>query len=167
MNTQRSPFGSLLLLPLLMVAACGAPEEDEAMGAAEEAEAPAETAPVEEMETEPPGEVSVTLETLNESGVTGTAVATHEGESVVVEVEVQGAPDVEELAAHIHEGDCASGGPVLVPLETVTVADGTGTSSTTLTADQVPAGQAAYIQVHGPEGQPVACGDLQGHGSGM
>lgn len=166
MYPTRSLRGSLLLVPLLLVAACGAPEEDDAMGGMEETETPAETTPADEA-MEPPAEVSVTLEALNESGVTGSAVAMHEGDSVVVEVQVQGASADGELPAHIHEGDCATGGSVLVPLSSVAVTGGTGSSTTTLGADQVPEGQAAYIQVHGPEGQPIACGNLQGHGSGM
>lgn len=166
MYSIRSLWGSLLLVPLLLVAACGAPEADDAMDDMEEAETPAETAPADEM-AEAPAEVSIMLEALNESGVTGTAVATHEGESVMVDVQVQGVQEGEELPAHIHEGDCATGGPVLVPLNSVVIADGSGSSSTTLEASQVPEGQAAFVQVHGPEGQPVACGNLQGHGSGM
>lgn len=168
MYSTRSHRASLLLLPLLAVAACGAPEEDETMGGMEEAETPAETAPADEMAEEAtPAEVSMMLESLNESGVMGTATVTREGESVVVEVEVQGVTATEDLPAHIHEGDCATGGSVLVPLDDVTVTDGTGSSSTTLEAAQVPEDQAAYVQVHAPDGEPVACANLLGYGSGM
>lgn len=165
MVTTRSLWGSLLLLPLFLVAACGAPEGEDAMGDMEEAEAAAE-----EMAEETPAmpeATSIALETLNESGITGTATATHEGASVVIDVQVEGATADGTLPAHIHEGDCATGGGVLVPLNSVEVTDGTGSSSTTLEAAQVPADQAAYVQVHAADGQPVACGNLQGHGSGM
>lgn len=164
----RSFRGSLLLVPLLVIAACGAPEEDDALGGLEEAETPAETAEEMEMPEEAaPAEVSMMLETLNESGVTGTVTVTHEGESVVVDVQVQGVSEGEELPAHVHEGDCATGGSVLVPLNAIAISDGSGSSSTTLEAAQVPEDQAAYVQVHAPDGQPVACADLPGHGTGM
>lgn len=164
MNPIRSLWGSVLLVPLFLVAACGAPEGEDAMADMEETEAetPAETAPAEEM----PEAISLALETMNESGVTGTATATPEGGSMVVDVQIEGAPDA-SLDAHIHGGDCATGGGVLAPLNAIEVTDGSGSSSTTIDAAQVPQEQAAFVQVHGIDGQPIACGNIPGYGSGM
>lgn len=41
-------------------------------------------------------------------------------------------------------------------------------SSKTVQLSALPAGQPAFIRVHAPDGQPVACGDMEGHeGDGM
>ncbi len=107
----------------------------------------------------------ITLNPRNDSGVSGEAMAMHTAESVVVVVEVNGLPGEGEYAAHIHAGSCEAGGGVAAPLNPVMgLADGTGSSTTTLEADALSADGSYFIMVHGEGGAPIACGDVEGHG---
>jgi len=133
------------------------------MGAPEEAmETPAEE-PMEEvpMETRAPVQFTLMLEEMNASGVTGTASAETQAQSVTVGIELAGAPAGEELPAHIHQGTCASGGPMVAPLSSIQVSDeGDASGTTTLDIGQIPEGESTFVQVHAPDGQPVACADI-------
>jgi hypothetical protein len=101
---------------------------------------------------------------VNGSGVSGEAVAMHSDDAVVVVLDLEGLPAEGEYAAHIHQGTCAEGGPVAAPLNPVLgLADGTGTSTTTLDPGDVPSDESLFIQVHGEGGTPIACGDMEGH----
>jgi hypothetical protein len=115
---------------------------------------------------EPAGELAtIRLDEVNDSGISGDAAANHEGDSVRIGLSVSGLESGTSYAAHIHTGSCEAGGPVRAPLQSVTGGeDGMGTSTTTLASTQLPADQRSFIQVHGPGGQPVACGDIEGHG---
>lgn len=107
---------------------------------------------------------SIPLHEVNGSGVTGEAMAMHSEDAVVVVVDVEGLPAEGEYPAHIHEGTCADGGGVAAPLNPVMgLADGTGTSTTSLDMDDIPADRSHFIQVHGEGGAPIACGDMEGH----
>jgi len=82
-----------------------------------------------------------------------------------VVVAVSGAPAGATLAAHIHTGDCATGGGVAAPLEPITVGqDGSGRSSSSVgqTLPELRDGN-HYVQVHEPNGSPgapVLCVDI-------
>lgn len=82
-----------------------------------------------------------------------------------VVVAVSGAPAGATLAAHIHTGDCGTGGGVAAPLEPITVGqDGSGRSSSSVgqTLPELRDGN-HYVQVHEPNGSPgapVLCVDL-------
>jgi hypothetical protein len=147
-----------LLLPLV---ACGDPEPDVE---------PMDTPPPEEalQEPAPTGEMvhhTITLSEMNDSGVTGEAMAMHSDDAVVLILEMEGLPGEGEYAAHIHHGNCEDGGPVAVPLDPVIgLADGTGSSTTTLELDEMDEDEPHFIMVHGDGGNPVACGDMEGHG---
>jgi len=107
----------------------------------------------------------IELSAVNESGVQGEAIAMHTDDTVIVLIEVSGLPEEGEYAAHIHTGSCESGGPVAIALNPVLgEADGTGTSTTTFDADDLPTDAPQFIQVHGAGGTPIACGDIEGHG---
>jgi hypothetical protein len=109
--------------------------------------------------------VAIELEPMNESGVSGEAMAMHSDDAVVVILELEGLPGEGQFNAHVHGGSCADGGPVLVALNPVTgLADGTGTSTTTLEADELDPAVSHFVMVHGEGGTPVACGDMEGHG---
>lgn len=164
MYANRSWLGLVALVPLALITACGAPEPNEDMGTTNEPAATPTEEPQAETPMASPEVFTVTLASKNESGVTGTATATHTGDSVTVDVEVNGVSAQGELPAHIHQGTCDAPGPVLVPLTSLQVTGGTGRSSTTLAADQVPTDQSTFVQVHDPDGQPIACGDVEGHG---
>jgi len=161
MYLTRSWQTTLWLTPLVLAVACGAPEQgEEAMGAEEPGEMSAE--PMEEMPMETPAPVTFTLELheMNASGIMGTANAAHTDESVEVTVEIAGVTVGEELPSHIHQGTCESGGPVVAALSPVAVSEGTGTGVTTLDPGQIPEDQPLFLQVHGADGQPVACADI-------
>ncbi|MGD2070472.1 MAG: hypothetical protein PVI57_17485 [Gemmatimonadota bacterium] len=156
---------ALTLAALLLVSACSPEADTDGAMEGDTMEEPAEEMGAGEMSgSEMMEPVSVTLDSKNESSVTGEATATHHADSVTVAVTISGASADGSFPAHVHSGDCVATGAVLAPLTSLEVTGGTGTSTTELEASQVPADQGAVIQVHDPTGQPVACGDLMGHG---
>lgn len=156
MSTQ-SRWNRLLALALVLPLAACAGEEEPEVGVDDDAfeVEPAPTTGA-DMGMEP---MTISLEPLNESGVTGEVRATHRMDSVTVEVSVQGAPEG-ELPAHIHSGTCDSVGGVVAPLSPVQG----GQSTTTLASSQVGENQETVVQVHDPSGQPIACAEMRGHG---
>lgn len=151
-RSRRLPVPGLLVLGLFLgVAACQAPEPE-----AEPDVQP--TVEVTEMEV---AEVTVSLDPVNESGVSGEATAVHGTDEVMVVLEVTGLPGAGEFAAHIHSGSCAEGGGVAAPLNpVVATADGLGTSTTALDADALDHEESHFFQVHSRDGPPIACGDV-------
>jgi hypothetical protein len=125
------------------------------------AEAPApEAAPMDEM-----FHATIPLHEVNGSQVSGEAMAMHADDAVIVVIDLEGLPDEGEYDAHVHTGTCAEGGPVATPLNPILgLADGTGNSTTTLDADELPVGEPHFIQILGDGGSPLACGDIEGHG---
>lgn len=109
----------------------------------------------------------VQMMALNNSGVTGETMFTEMGQQTQVMLRVMGAPANSTHPAHIHEGTCENQGPVVVPLESVTV-DGSGIGSSTSTVDvslaTVMNGQ-HYVQAHDAGGTPVVCGNIPAMGS--
>ncbi len=154
------PATALLVAGLFLIPGCGdSPPAEEALPTPE----PAEPAPADPMAGMTHAEIE--LREVNGSGVRGEAMAMHDDATVIVMIEVEGLPAEGEYAAHIHQGSCEDGGPVAVPLNPVLgEADGTGSSTTTLDADEISADERQFIQVHGEGGTPIACGDIEGHG---
>lgn len=100
------------------------------------------------------------------------------------EVELRGLEPGEAYPVHLHQGTCADGGPVVLGFETVRAGtSGTGTSRTRVSfremaaklfaRDDAPPEEHAraehgrpevhpplFVQAHGPDGTPAACGDL-------
>lgn len=160
MDTIRRSAAFTALAAVLVAGACGgeAPpgEEGGGMEAADTAAGGAMTVPP----------TDVTLSPKNESGVSGEATAVHSADSVTVELTVQGLEAGTSYPAHIHEGTCETGGGVAVGLESVTAGEGmTGSSTSTVPASALSPDQDHFIQVHGADGAPIACGDLPGHGA--
>lgn len=143
------------LVALTAFAGCAQDADDDAV--------PADSAVVagDSVENEMPAEPTVTgLDEVNDSGISGEATATHSQQEVTVSILLkEGARPDASYAAHIHSGTCEQGGPVVVDIGPVQNLQ----SSKTLQLSQLPADQPAFIQVHGPDGQPVACGDMEGH----
>lgn len=161
MNTFRSTLRHTLALALLVTVAACADEPDVD---------PPESAPTDEMAPQDSAadmtHESIDLEAMNESGVTGEAMGMHSDDAVVMMLEIEGLPGEGEYAAHIHSGNCADGGPVATPLDPVVgLADGTGSSTTVLELTEVNQDEPHFVMVHGEGGTPVACGDMEGHGS--
>lgn len=113
----------------------------------------------------PEDRAGIALNEVDGSGIRGEAAALHSEGAVRVEVALTGLEPGASYPAHIHRGTCADGGPVAAPLANVEGAEGgSGMASTTLSPDQLPADQDAFIQVHHLDGRPAACGDIRGHG---
>ena len=110
-----------------------------------------------EMPTEP---IVTGLDDVNDSGIEGEATATHARDEVTVSILLKdGAKADVDYPAHIHTGNCKDGGPVAVELGTVRNRQ----SVKTVSMSSLPANQPAFVQVHGPDGKPVACGNMKGH----
>lgn len=147
---------SAFALAALVVAACAETAEDEAVPA-DSAAVATDSARAQQLPTEP----TVTeLDDVNDSGISGEATATHSQNEVTVSILLKdGAkPDV-NYPAHIHTGTCKDGGPVAVELGTVQNLQ----STKTVPLSSLPSGQPAFVQVHGADGKPVACGNMKGH----
>ena len=98
---------------------------------------------------------------VDNSGVNGEVTVTTGPDGLAFTVQVAGLPEAAEYAVHVHRGVCAEGGPVAAPLTAVTgAADGSGSSTTRLPAAEVPTTEPVFVQLHGPSGTPLACGDL-------
>ncbi|HEX8431547.1 MAG TPA: hypothetical protein VF625_09675 [Longimicrobium sp.] len=142
MNATRLWY--LAALPLAL-SACGGGDEGTAEGAGDATVATADTGM---MATPPPpvatapmagdsagapmaGASTVQMMALNNSGVTGQAqIAEHAAGETMIMVTLTG-PGSGTHPGHIHSGTCDNLGPVVVPLESVTIANGTGNSSST------------------------------------
>ena len=100
---------------------------------------------------------------VDDSGTTGELSVTYTAGQTVLVIRAEGLPSALEFASHVHRGVCEEGGPVAAALNSVVgQADGTGTSTTILGADALPVTEPLFVQIHGPGGAPVACGDIVG-----
>ena len=100
------------------------------------------------------------------SGTSGNLTTTATSGRLQLTIRVEGLPDAPEFPAHVHRGVCAEGGPVAVALNAI-IPDmpGSGTSNTALEGAELPADEPFFVQVHGPSGTPIACGDIVESGS--
>lgn len=149
------PLVVLLVLPLL--AACETEPEPAPMDAPPPTDPAPEAAPPEpELDHD-----RVQIEPVGDSQVRGEAIRMEEEDQMVVVVEVAGLPQEGEYPIHIHAGSCAEGGPVDTPLNPVIgQPDGTGSSTTTLELADMDEADNLFINLHDPEGEPIACGDI-------
>jgi hypothetical protein len=105
----------------------------------------------------------VALQSMNESGVMGELWGYFETDLITLILELKDLPGEGSFATHIHEGRCADGGPILVPLNPVAgLPDGSGSSTTALDPPDLPSESPLFVLVHGVDGLPLACGDLEG-----
>lgn len=157
----RVRLGTILFIPLLALSACGdAPDTERAPAPGD----PPPAAPSEEVRS-PMFQASIALRAVEGSGVTGEAVALHDADLVSMVVELEGLPAEGQYQVRVGQGTCASGGPTVAELNPVLgLADGTGTSTTTLEADVVPTDEAQFIEVLTEGDVVVACGNIIGHG---
>lgn len=114
---------------------------------------------------------AVTMNAVGSSGVTGQAQFMDHGSGqtmVTVNLTAQG---TSTHSGHIHQGTCDSPGQVVVPLQDVTLANGTGSSSSTINVPlaTVMNGQhiVAYHASSGDNpGAPVVCGQIPAQAGG-
>lgn len=113
-------------------------------------------------------EEGIALSPLNDSGVTGTATVTSDGQQTVVEVSIEGSTADAVHPNHLHTGtSCDDYTTIDYNLTDIEVgADGTGTATTTLDApiEEVEGTPRVIVAHTGPTLQddptPIACGVL-------
>ena len=99
---------------------------------------------------------------VENSGVTADVTLNPSGQQTSVSMHVNGAPANAALPAHVHTGTCENKGPAVAPLDSVrTDASGMGMLNATVSMpfDSLNNGQ-HFVQVHLPNGQPAACGNV-------
>lgn len=147
-------FAVPLLAGALALAGCEAGEEPalddahaEEAGAVDSVEALAPT----------PG----ALTPINRSGIRGRAELTPEGDGFLLFVEAEGLEPGTRYTAHVHEGRCAAGGAIRLPLGRVMATDqGTGSIRMRVEEDRIPLEEELFVQLHAPDDRPVACANL-------
>lgn len=107
---------------------------------------------------------AVTMNAVGSSGVTGQAQFMEQGAQTMVMVTLTAQGNTTH-SGHIHTGTCDAPGSVVVPLQDVTLANGTGSSSSTIEVPlaTVMNGQhiVAYHAGSGADaGAPVVCGQI-------
>lgn len=113
---------------------------------------------------------SVAMNAVGGSGVSGQMEAMAHGEQTMVSVTLNGPAGASSThAGHIHQGTCDNPGAVVVPLQDVTLQNGTGMAASTV--DVAPSaamsGQhiVAYHERSGDNpGAPVVCGAIPSGG---
>ena len=110
---------------------------------------------------------AVTMNAVGASGVTGEAQFMDQAPQTMVTVNLT-AQGSSTHSGHIHSGTCASPGPVVVPLTDITLANGSGTSSTSIPVPMatVMNGQhivAFHASSGADPGAPVVCGTIPAH----
>jgi hypothetical protein len=113
---------------------------------------------------------AVTMNAVGSSGVTGQAQFMDQAGQTMVMVNLT-AQGNSTHSGHIHTGTCASPGAVVAPLQDITLANGSGTSSSTVPVPMstVMNGQhiVAYHASSGENpGAPVVCGQIPAHQGG-
>lgn len=159
MNGRK--LSAMLLVPFVAIACAEQGQQGERGQTGEEempgAEQQQTTA---ERDTAMAGGDEIQLEARNQSGVSGSAEWSAQQDSVEFTLSMEGLEQGQEYPAHVHQGDCASGGGVAVGLSPVTASDGSGESTATVARANFSAGQNYFVQVHLPDGTPAACGDV-------
>ncbi len=106
--------------------------------------------------------ITITLNDMGGSGVTGTATLTDMGTTTDVDVTIDGGLTPGTHMNHIHTGTCAAQGPILENLENLeAAADGSVPSTSTVIAKPLSDFDDGnhYVAAHATDGTVVACGD--------
>ena len=161
----RHLLTAALTAAVLGLSACGGEEEEPAVSGEAtpiEQEEPAVSGEATPAEQEP---VTVELEEQNDSGQSGEATLTPEGEQTRVALQVENPPSVPQ-PVHIHDGTCEELDPTpKYPLENLT--DGTSETVVDVPLSELQAGEFA-INAHASEADPgtyVSCGAVPSGGS--
>lgn len=181
MNATRLWY--LAALPLAL-AACGGGDEGTEEGAGDATVATADSATMaapppaaapapmagDSMGAQMAGGSTVPMMALNNSGVTGQAqIAEHAAGETMITVTLTG-PGSGTHPGHIHSGTCENLGAVVVPLQSVTLANGTGTSTSTAKVPLATVMNGQHVvNFHAGSGEnpmaPVVCGPIAMQGA--
>jgi hypothetical protein len=107
--------------------------------------------------------ITITLNAMGGSGVTGTATLTDMGTTTDVDVIIDGGLTPGIHMNHIHTGTCAAQGPILENLKDLTAgADGSVPATSTTIAKPLSNFDDGnhYVAAHATDGTVVACGDI-------
>jgi hypothetical protein len=105
--------------------------------------------------------VEVGLEAKTESGITGTATVVPVSDGIEVALDLNGLTAGQTYPSHIHRGTCDDDRGVVAPLEDIAADGETARGTTTIGQSMLdPSAESLFIQVHGADGTPVACGDI-------
>ncbi len=114
---------------------------------------------------------AVTMNAVGSSGITGQAQFMEHGQGqTMVTITLNGQGDGPR-SGHIHEGTCDSPGRVVAPLLDVTLANGTGTSTTNVTIPYATAVNGQHIVAYHTgagdnPGPPAVCGQIPAQQTG-
>lgn len=109
---------------------------------------------------------AVTMNAVGTSGVTGEAQFMDQGPQTMVTVNLT-AQGGSTHSGHIHTGTCANLGPVVVPLKDITLANGSGTSSTSVPVPMATVMNGQHVvSFHASSGESVVCGEIPAHQAG-
>lgn len=163
----------LAALPLAL-AACGGDVEEEPVvneGAVVTGDTSMAPSTMPATDAAAPAAGGVAMNAVGGSGVTGTMeVMQHGASQTMVSVTLNGPAGASSThAGHIHQGTCDNPGAVVVPLQDVTLSNGTGMAASTV---EVPPADAmngqhivAYHESAGDNpGAPVVCGAIPSGG---
>lgn len=102
--------------------------------------------------------ITIDMQEVDESGQSGSANITSDGEQVIVAIEIDAGPDGEPQPLNIHDGTCRDLGEVAYPLEDVV--DGMSESSADISLSDIISGEYAIVvsQAEGEDDVIVACG---------
>ncbi len=152
--TQNRYAVPLLAAVLLLLGGCDA-------GDAPRGEEEARTVPEADDLAAPPG----ALAPINQSDVRGSATLVRDQGSLRLVVEAEGLESGSRYSANVHEGRCAEGGPVRLPMGHMTASpDGTGSVRMQVDDDRFPAEREFFIQIYAPDDRPVACANIEPEG---
>lgn len=111
--------------------------------------------------------LSLQMQAIEGSKVTGTATITPDGAGIKVSVKLAGFPANSDHAGHIHQGKCEAQGPVVYPLTTIKAdASGAGSADTslpTVSLASLTGSTTYYVQYHEaatPPGKQVSCANI-------
>jgi hypothetical protein len=110
--------------------------------------------------------VTVSIQPLNGSGVSGTATLTAQGSQTAVSLHIGGYPPDTSHPIHFHTGTCANPGPPVIPLPTMDAnADGVATATAVVAVPLAALGDGNHlVMTHtGPPptiGMNIGCGDV-------
>lgn len=160
----------LLAVVLLVLGGCDAgdppPEGEEPRAITEEGpravtEEGSRAAPQAEDLAPQPG----ALTPINQSDVRGSVSFVRDQGSLRLEVEGEGLEPGSRYSAHVHEGRCAEGGPIRLPVGHMTASpDGTGSMRMQVDEDRLSAEGDHFIQIYAPDDRPVACANVEPEG---
>lgn len=156
MNGRK--LAATILIPLVALA-CGEQGQQGQTGE-EEMSGAQEQAAAESGQTGQQAQNRVQLAAKNQSGISGTAGWSVQADSVRFTLRLKGVESGQEYPAHVHRGDCQSGGGVAVGLDPVAGAEGGGQGQSAVARSSFSSGETYFVQVHLPDGTPAACGDL-------